>query len=178
MLALRPFKNCDAEKIASWCKDEQIFKMWGGELFGEYPLTSDKVIDLYVNRNGRCEESDNFYPLTAIDEDGAVGHLIMRYIKGDHKFIRFGWVIVDNTKRGKGYGKKMMLLAFKYAFEILQADKVCLGVFENNPNAYHCYKAAGFRPSTDLEDSFMDVGDEKWKVIELEITREEYEANI
>ena len=174
MLGLRPFKKCDAEKIASWCKDENVYKLWGGEMFGSYPLSSSDVVDMYVTRNGMCEE-DNFYPMTAFDDDGPIGHLIMRYLRGDRKFIRFGWIIVNDRMRGKGYGKKMIRLAFKYAFEILQAEKVCLGVFENNPSAYYCYKAAGFRPSTDLEDSYMDVGDEKWKVIELEITRKEYE---
>ncbi len=30
-----------------------------------------------------------------------VGHFIMRYINGDNRQLRFGWVIVDGTLRGK-----------------------------------------------------------------------------
>ena len=43
----------------------------------------------------------------------------------------------------------MLKLALKYAFEIYGANRVSLGVFENNKSAYYCYKAAGF------EDVFL-----------------------
>ena len=62
--------------------------------------------------------------------------------------MRFGFVIVDSSKRGKGYGKGMLELAIRYAFDILKAERITLGVFENNAPAYRCYKAVGFR---DLE---------------------------
>lgn len=39
----------------------------------------------------------------------------------------------------------MLKAALRYAFDILKAEKVTLGVFENNEPAYYCYKAAGFR---------------------------------
>ena len=175
MLGLRPFKKCDAEMIATWCRDEGVYKRWGGHLIGSYPLSAADIIEMYIDKNGMCEEADNFYAMTAFDDEGPVVSLILRYLNGDRKFIRFGWIIVDGNKRGKGYGKKMIRQAFKYAFEILQAEKVCLGVYENNPAAQYCYKAAGFRPSTDLKDKYVDIDGEQWKVIELEITRKEYE---
>ena len=76
--------------------------------------------------------------------------------------IRFGWVIVDNSIRGKGYGTRMLRLGLKYAFEILGAKKITIGVFENNKPAYNCYKNAGF----------VDTGvtiEEPWNIIEMEI---------
>ena len=59
--------------------------------------------------------------------------------------LRFGFVIVDPEKRGKGYGKEMLHLGLKYVFEIYQAKKATLGVFENNIPAYQCYKAVGLK---------------------------------
>ena len=174
MLTLRPFKTCDAENIVSWFDDETVFRMWGGELIGAYPISSKDVVDMYLGKNGMCSEEDNFYPFTATEDGVPVGHLIIRYLEKDRKFLRLGWVIVDGSKRGKGYGKKLIQLSTKYAFEMLGADKVCLGVFENNPAAYHCYKAAGFGKPSTREDSYTDVDGEKWKVIELEITKEKY----
>ena len=50
--------------------------------------------------------------------------------------LRFGFVIVDSKKRGQGYGKNMLKLGLKYAKEIFGANKVSLGVFENNESAY------------------------------------------
>ena len=89
--------------------------------------------------------------------------------------LRLGFVIVDDSKRGKGYGKGMILLALKYAFEILGVQKVTIGVFENNPSAYKCYKAVGFKEAIVEEDVIEEVKGEKWKIIELEITEEDYQ---
>ena len=174
MLGLRPFKPTDADKIASWLQERNVYRMWGGGLIGAFPLSGDDIRKVYLEDNGLCEEEDNFYPFTATEDGVPVGHLIIRYLDKDRKFLRLGWVIVDGSKRGKGYGKKLIQLSTKYAFEMLGADKVCLGVFENNPAAYHCYKAAGFGKPSTREDSYMDVDGEKWKVIELEITKEKY----
>ena len=174
MLRLRPYKKCDAAKIITWCKDEKTFLLWGGEHFGSFPITEEIMNTKYFDNNGDCAEPDNFYPMTAFDEDGAVGHFIMRYIKGNNKILRFGWVIVDDAKRGKGYGKEMLCLGLDYAFNILKVDKVTIGVFENNAGAYHCYLSAGFRSSTELEDSFEEIMGETQRIVELEITKEEY----
>lgn len=90
MIRLRPYKSCDAEIIASWCKDEVTYMKWSGGRFGPFPITA-KAIDSKYQHNGGCVELDNFYPMTACDENGVVGHLIMRYLQGDNKILRFGW---------------------------------------------------------------------------------------
>ena len=47
----------------------------------------------------------------------------------EKKTLRFGFVIVNDTKRGMGYGKEMLKLAIKYDFDILKVEKITLGVF-------------------------------------------------
>ena len=112
--------------------------------------------------------------MTAFDESGVVGHLIMRFTDKEKAVLRLGFVIVDDSKRGKGYGKGMILLALKYAFEIMKVEKVTIGVFENNASAYHCYKAAGFKEVETAEDVFCNVCGEKWKILELEMEAKDY----
>ena len=168
MLRIRPYKRCDSEKIVKWIKDENVFKMWGGERFGNYPITASIIDDKYSKHNGDCIEEDNFYPWIAIDDDNRiVGHFIMRYTGGDNRVLRFGWVIVDNSLRGKGYGKQMLILGLKYAFEIFGVDRVTIGVFENNQPAFMCYKKVGF-----IEKEI--VKGERWNIIEMEILRTDY----
>ena len=174
MIRLRPYKPCDAQKIASWCRNEQAFLFWGGLRFGSFPVSAETINQKYLDNNGDCAEEDNFYPMTAFDESGAVGHFIMRYLNGDNKILRFGWIIVDASKRGKKYGQKMLSLGLKYAFEILKVDKVTIGVIEHNIPAHKCYLSTGFRKSEDLEDSFETINGEQWKIVELEITKEEF----
>ena len=83
--------------------------------------------------------------------------------------LRFGFVIVDPGKRGQGYGKNMLKLGLKYAKEIFAADKVSLGVFENNESAYYCYKAIGFEDVSQNEVEKYNVMGEEWNCLELEI---------
>ncbi len=165
MLRLRPYKPCDSEEIVKWLKDKDIFYKWSTGRFGDYPLTPERLNEKYIDNNGDCEGNDNFYPFTAFDETGAVGSLIMRYPTEDKAVIRFGFIIVDSKKRGNGYGKEMINLALKYAFEILKAEKVTLGVFENNAPAHYCYKSAGFK---DIGEEMYCINGEEWKCIEME----------
>lgn len=168
MLRLRPYKPCDAETIISWCKDESAFRKWTSDRYDTYPITAEDMNHKYIECNGDCSEPDNFYPLTAFDETGIVGHLILRFTGKEKKVIRFGFVIVDDTKRGKGYGKEMLKLALKFSFDILKAEKATLGVFDNNPAAYYCYKAAGFKDVKMDKDIVFSFFGEEWKILELE----------
>ena len=167
-MRLRPYKSCDAKKIIGWISDEEIFHKWGGDHFGEYPISAEIIDNKYLKDNGDCVEEDNFYPWIAFtDEDGVIGHFIMRYIHGDNKVLRFGWVIVDDSIRGKGYGASMLRAGLDYAFNILGVHTVTIGVFEQNNIAHSCYKKVGF---VDKEI----VPHERDNIIEMAITKEEY----
>ena len=173
MLRLRPYKNCDAKTIVTWCRDEESFRKWTSDRYGSFPITEKDMYQKYVDCNGDCAEPDNFYPMTAFDESGIVGHLIMRFTDEEKRVLRFGFVIVDDSKRGRGYGKEMLQLALRYAFEILKAEKVTLGVLKNNPAAYHCYKSAGFRDVEMAEAEVCRVCGELWNVLELAIEKKD-----
>lgn len=63
----------------------------------------------------------------------------------------------------------MLRLALKFAFEILKVRKVTIGVLENNPGAYACYKAVGFRDVAMNEPEYYPVMSESVKCLELEM---------
>lgn len=170
-MKLRPYKPQDAATIISWIKDERALRLWSSDRYGAYPVTAEDMNYKYMECNGDCEEPDNFYPLTAVCEEGIVGHLILRYTDATQKVLRIGFVIVDDSKRGCGYGKRMIQMAIRYAFDMLQAEKVTLGVFENNPSAYYCYKAAGFEEIEMEEKIICEILGEQWNCIELEVNR-------
>ncbi len=169
MLNLRPYKPCDAETIISWCKDEESFRRWTSDRFDSFPITAEDMNKKYIENNGDCPDLDNFYPMTAFDESGIVGSLILRFNNEERTVVRLGFIIVDDTKRGKGYGKKMVQMAARYAFEFLGAKKVTLGVFDNNPSAYHCYQAAGFEKTG--ESHHIPMLGETWTVLEMEMKK-------
>ena len=178
MLKLRPYKPADAATVISWCKDEVSFRKWTSDRYDAYPITAEDMNNKYIANNGDCAEQDNFYPFTAFDEEGAVGHLIMRYTDEKRTTLRFGFVIVDDAKRGRGYGKELLRLSLKYAFEVFNADRVTLGVFENNAAAYHCYKAAGFKDVPLSEPISCELCGARWSILELALTKDEYLAKL
>ena len=91
--------------------------------------------------------------------------IILSWIK-DKTVIRFGFVIIDDRLSGKGYGKQLLQLAIQEATHEFGAKKITLGVFDNNPSAFHCYESVGFRVVG--TDSYFIDGEE-WTEKEMEL---------
>lgn len=161
MLGIRPYRSVDADIIIRWCNDEEAFFKWTAGMMGDYPLTAEKLETVLAGRR----DSTRYFPFVAFDENGVIGFFILRQPGEDARELRFGFVIVDPSIRGKGYGKRMLQLGMRYAFEIYGAESVSLGVFENNPAALHCYQAAGFR-LLDTKELYT-IGDRSWVCLEL-----------
>ena len=159
MMTLRPFNTNDAETILSWCKDKHAFRLWSADRYKDFPAQPEEMLEQY--------EGDNMNPLTAVLGDAIVGHILLRYPTKDRTVVRFGFVIVDDSKRGMGYGKQMLRLAIDYAQRELGAQKITLGVFCDNLSAVECYKSVGFRITG--TDSYSIDGEE-WKEYEMELT--------
>ncbi len=167
MLRLRPYKACDAATVVSWIGDERAFRQWSADRFGSFPITAEEL-----NRHYDAQAfSDSFYPFTAFDEEGIAGHMIMRFTDESKSVLRFGFVIVDRNKRGMGYGREMLALAVRCAFDILGAEKITLGVFTNNEPAYRCYRAAGFREDPENAPKVYRIMGEDWPCLELAMHR-------
>lgn len=157
-MQLRPFNPDDAETILSWCKDKHAFRLWSADRYMDFPAKPEEMMRQY--------EGQNLHPLTAIADDIIIGHILLRYPSEDKTVIRFGFVIVDDSKRGKGYGKQMLRLAIDYAQQEFGAKKITLGVFDNNPSALHCYESVGFVVTG--TDTYAIDGEE-WSGKEMEL---------
>ena len=173
MLRLRPYKPCDAAIITSWLKTEYAFRQWSADRYERYPITAADM-NAYYDRD---RESDETWGMTAFDRTGVVGHLTMRFPDSERQVIRFGFVIVDDSRRKKGYGKEMLSLAVQFAFEILRVDRISLGVFENNTAALKCYQSCGFavvEPAADEEKERYECMGEVWDCVEMELRRDDF----
>ena len=95
---------------------------------GEYPLTEEKLLNVFAD----TDNNDGLFPFTALEENNIVGFFSLRRPSGDINELRFGFVIVSQEVRGRGYGKETLKLGIKFAKEIYGAKKLGLGVFDNN----------------------------------------------
>lgn len=163
MMRLRPYRSGDATEIVTWCKDEDVFYKWSAGRLGEFPLMAERF---ELEMSARID-NDRYFPFTAMDDDRTVGFILLRHPEDSRDEIRFGFIIVNPEIRGKGYGKKMLQLALKYAFEVYGARKVTLGVFVNNPSAHHCYSAVGFADTDSCVDCQLPGREWKWQEMEM-----------
>ncbi|MBP5221208.1 MAG: GNAT family N-acetyltransferase, partial [Bacteroidaceae bacterium] len=120
-MCLRPFMPSDAAKIMSWNKDKRAFRLWSADRFGDFPAEPSELTAQF--------DDDRKIPLVAMADNEVVGFIMMRYPTDDNSLIRLGFVIIDDSKRGKGYGSKMLRLAIDHARNELGAKRISLGVF-------------------------------------------------
>lgn len=168
-MELRKYLETDANEIIKWIPDERSLRLWSFNRYSHFPIKAEDINNNY----DECINSGNFYPLTLVDNSKIVGHLILRNPDSNKPYIvRLGFVIVDSSLRGKGYGKALIKEAIKYAKTTLNAKEINLGVFANNENAYNCYKSIGFK-ETNFTENVFQFGDENWDYFEM-VLEDEY----
>lgn len=162
MLRLRPYVPGDADVIVTWADSEFVFKQWSGNRYDRFPIDG-------ADMNAYYAANQDYWPLTAFDDDGLAGHLIVHYADEARTSVALGFVIVDDARRGQGIGRELVCMASRFAFEFLGARKVELKVFDNNPQAVRCYEAAGFRTVPLDHELAFDVLGERWGCLVMEL---------
>jgi len=161
MFSLRIYRESDADIILGWLSDEKSFRQWSADKYKDYPAKAEDMNAFY-----REVAAQGGKPFVSCEDGKVIGHFIMRPISDEViKTVRFGFIIVDSSIRGKGYGRAMLNEALCYAFDRLCAGRVTLGVFENNLQARKCYESVGFKQWG--ETTYTINGDE-WKCLEME----------
>lgn len=164
-MRLREYKKEDAISIVSWIKSERELKLWSADRYNKFPLTPLDINNFYEF----CLTTDKIYPYTLVDDNKVIGHFILRVPdKNAPSTLRLGFIIVNSSLRGRGYGKVLMAKAIKCAHDTLNAKKLTLGVFINNTSAYNCYKKCGFNETKVFKNAFK-FNDELWSFSEMEL---------
>lgn len=161
-MVLRDYEEEDAKEIIKWIHNERELKLWCADRYNKYPITDSDINEFYNS----AKEQSFFCPLILEDNGKAIGHIILRKKDPNKNVIRLGFVIVDSSIRGKGYGKKLLEEAIKYSKEKLNAEKLSLGVFTVNKPAYECYKSVGFKTII-VEKNSIQFYDEYWDHAEM-----------
>lgn len=161
-MKFRPYMAEDAKEILSWIKDEREFRLWSADRYENYPALPSDINDNYIE----CGKTSDFFAFTLEDEGEIIGHLILRVPEETKETVRLGFIIVNRSIRGKGYGRKLIEEAIKYAKNNLNAKEINLGVFDNNKSAFECYKAVGFEVVS-MQKGAYQFYDEQWDCAEM-----------
>lgn len=169
-MKLTYFTEHDFQRLIDWIPDAKFMMQWGGPAF-HYPLTHEQLADYLEEANTAVSTK---YVFNVLDnEDKVIGHISFKDVDRNLKCARIGKVLIGENVRGNGYGTKMMNTALAFAFEMLQLEKVTLGVFDFNTSAIRCYEKVRFQQQTFLKDA-RQFEDEYWSLIEMAISAEEW----
>ncbi len=165
-MRIRPYIPCkDYEYVSKWIDDERTHAFWCANRL-PYPIAQQSFHD-FLEKNA-TDWTDSAYVATG-NNGQAVGFFCYSVNTEDNiGFLKF--VIIDKTKRGKGYGKEMLNLALQYAFQITGAMAVQLNVFKEDTLAKQCYEKVGFIERTIDKDVFS-YKNELWSRYNMIISR-------
>lgn len=164
MLKLREFAARDAQTIAAWIGGEETFLWWSAGKLGDYPLTAQRLIDFYA----AAAPGEDWMPLVMEDDGRLCGSMLMRRVEAAR--IHFGFIVVDGSVRGKGYGSGMLRLALERAFDVPGVRRVTLNVFADNAPAIACYERLGFVRGAEIA---IEVGGQALPAVVYEFTAQD-----
>ena len=165
-MRLRPYIGTrDFDEIKNWITEERMYAMWCANLI-PFPLEKDNFDKIMNEGAQRFGDS----PYVATSEEGQLIGFFCYSVNLDTNEGMFKFVMTNPDYRGKGYGKKMLQLALKYAFEITNAEAVHLNVFSENTSARKCYESVGFVDRRNDKDAFT-YKDESWSRCNMIIKR-------
>ena len=146
----------DFDIIKEWVADERTFAMWSANKFS-YPLEKRNFESVLMELSDKFDDC----PFVATDDTGRPIGFFCYSINYAANEGMFKFIMLDSSIRGQGFGKEMLDLAVKYAFEITKADTIQLNVFTINKRAQRCYESVGFTSRTVIPNVFS-YKDESW----------------
>lgn len=148
--------DSDFDEIKTWLSDARSHALWCANLM-PYPLEKTTFENTLKKLATKSEDK----PFAVITEEGKLIGFFCYSINSGTKEGKLKFVILSPAFRGKGYGKKMVLSALKYAFENTKVASVELNVFDNNVQAKNCYLKVGFKVRSSTENAFR-FNNENW----------------
>lgn len=164
-IILEPFMENDFNNLISWIKNEEFLIQFSGQIF-QFPLTKEQLYN-YLNDDKRIA-----FKVTEIATARVIGHAEL-YKTGKHEMKIARVLIGDESNRGKGYGKQIILELTKHAFALPDVKTVILNVFEWNSGAIKCYESVGFILNKEVTKE-VHVGQDAWKSVSMSITRKQW----
>jgi RimJ/RimL family protein N-acetyltransferase len=156
-ITLKPIPPEDLPILFEWINDREqvifnapykpVTQKEHQEWFDDLQTRNDKVL----------------FGIYNMDNKKIIGTCQLINIHSIHRTAELQIRIGEKGYRGKGFGKKAVLLLLKFAFMDLNLNRVYLHVFSNNDRAIHIYNKIGFnkegvlRKSAYIDGCYVDI---------------------
>ncbi len=133
----------------------------------------------YINhwshdKHRACLDDSDFvyFIVERIDDRQPVGFAILIGVNDPHHNLEFFRLAI--SEKGRGYGRQVMKLAKRFAFEETGAHRLWLDLVDYNERAYHIYESEGFVKEGVLREACSYNG-RRASLIVMSMLRSEYE---
>lgn len=149
-ISIRPITTGDTQNIVKWRNSSFVRDNF---IFRQELTASDH--EKWMSTSVASGKAAQF--IIVSDELGDIGSVYLRDIDNVNRKAEYGIFIGEEDAVGKGIGTIAARLILKYAFEVLQLNRVFLRVFPENKGAIKSYEKAGFvKEGLFYEDVIID----------------------
>lgn len=167
---LRPTEPSDSDLVYYGKNNPEVRET----LFLFSPMTLTQVQSEIQSWNDSKEIQ--LFTICTIEDNKAVGQTAFVRIDYVSRAAVFYIAIYDPESWSKGYGKEATKLMLKYAFDVLNLNRIQLHVFCSNTKAVEAYKKAGYVIEGTLRQA-MYHNNEYCDFYVMGILRDEYYKN-
>ena len=164
--------EADAEVFASWFDDPRATRLAGFR--PTWPMNRASAQERLEEWVKASPGTINFAVRTIAD-DRLVGGIGLMDINGADGHAQLGLSIYKQDDWGHGYGREMIVLALRYAFNELNLYRVWLTTPGFNERARKLYEKLGFRHEGRGREHVMLDG-RRWDIVYMGMLRDEFEG--
>jgi RimJ/RimL family protein N-acetyltransferase len=159
MIRLEKFDNFFYSELIDSIKNARELLQFAGPEF-IFPLTEEQIEKSISDKNRIAFRVVNLF------NDSTLGHCEI-YFK--ENFATLGRILIfDQTFRGKGIGKKIVILLLIFILENSEQRNIELNVFDFNISAIRCYESIGFVINPDKK-FVRKIDNEIWTALNMNL---------
>jgi len=164
ILHLGLFEPGHGPMVASWVPSEAgLFRLAPSTTS---PLTAAKVA-------GWARPGGQALLLFREGDADPCGYAELNPLRGSNTALWVGHVVIAPEFRGQGLGKRFTRMLVAQGFADPRVERLVMVVFPDNEPALRCYRAVGFRVTSQELHRFR-IGGAEHPMLRLEITRAEW----
>ena len=167
-ISLSTSDEINFKKYKSWINNRTTI---GFLETGHFPR-SESELKNYIEE---INQSDHSVIFAVIEKETGkyIGNAKVGPIDWINRRAEFGRMIGEESARGKGYGKEITALLMKYAFKILNLNKLTAGAISNNYASIKSNKKSGLNIEGEFKEHVYNNG-HYMDVVKMAITRKQY----
>jgi RimJ/RimL family protein N-acetyltransferase len=168
LVELRARTISDLDRAMVWVNDYEVTRF----LILRYPQTREQEEQWL-----RTSQSSFFGLGLAIDTlDGVhIGNIDLRDVQPENRTAEIGIMIGDKGYWSRGYGSDAVRTLARFAFQVMNLQRVYLRTYEYNERGQAAFKKAGFVEEGRMRRHIYMEG-RYWDVLIMGCLREEFEA--